>query len=93
MITTNEIENKLANLKQLENIISDYENEADSLRDELKQILSDMGTEELVLSNGVIRYTTYLSTRFDTRRFKAAFGEKLYLDFTKQIEGKRFMVA
>ena len=64
-------------------------NELEILMDGLKA----QGTEELNLGKYIVRWTSVLSTRFDTKRFKEAFGEELYKAYTKEVSSRRFSIA
>ena len=51
------------------------------------------GVEEMEVGNRVVRYTSVLTSRFDTRAFKLKMGEDIYKAFTKEVASKRFSIA
>ena len=48
--------------------------------------------ETLDLGNVIVRFTSILSSRFDTKAFKKDFAD-IYTMFCKQIPSKRFSIA
>ena len=91
-MSQNELINKIEELKALEELIKEAEQEAESIKDEIKgQMLVD-GIEELTAGTHVIRWTTVLTNRFDTTAFKKKYDE-LYKAFTKQTTSRRFSIA
>lgn len=76
------IENRIKKLKALEDQQKALEQEIDSLKEEIKKDLEAKGTEELKVGIFIIRFTSVLSSRFDTKRFKEQYGD-LYNQFTK----------
>lgn len=84
---------KVDYLKELEEMMDEIKAEAEGIKDELKAEMEARGTEELNLGKYIIRWTAVLSTRFDTKRFKEAFGEDLYKLYTKEISSRRWSVA
>jgi hypothetical protein len=41
----------------------------------------------------IVRWTSVLTTRFDTKTFKEKFGEEVYKAFTKQVSSRRFSIS
>lgn len=64
------LENRIKKLKELEEQQKALEQEIDSLKEEIKKDLEAKGTEELKVGIFIIRFTSVLSSRFDTKRFK-----------------------
>jgi len=97
MLTNVEIIEKIHELKEMEKLLEEVKSEVESLRDTLKQELITLDREELTVSNGkevaIIRYTSVLSSRFDTKRFKDELGDELYKKYTREISSKRFSIA
>ena len=50
-------------------------------------------TEEVSAGGYIVRWTSVLTTRFDTKRFKEKFGEEVYKAFTKQVSSRRFSIS
>lgn len=92
-MTNVELINKVDELKEIEALIEQATIQANTIKDELKAEMIERDTEELDLGEAIIRYTSVLSTRFDTKRFKETFGEELYKAYTKEVASRRFAVA
>ncbi len=58
----------------------------------IKEEMEARETEELNLSNVIIRFTSVLSNRFDTTAFKKLHSD-LYNTFIKQVSSRRFSIA
>lgn len=86
------IENRIKKFKALEDQQKALEQEIDSLKEEIKKDLEAKGTEELKVGIFIIRFTSVLSSRFDTKRFKEQYGD-LYNQFTKQTASRRFTIS
>lgn len=80
-MSTNTIEKKIAELKELE-----------EMADELKSVLVEQDVEELVVGTSIIRYTTVLSQRFDSTQLKKKLPE-IYTAYLKQVTSKRFSIG
>ena len=92
-MTNVELINKVDELKEIEALIEQATIQANTIKDELKAEMIERDTEDLDLGEAIIRYTSVLSTRFDTKRFKETFGEELYKAYTKEVASRRFAVA
>lgn len=92
-MSANTMITKIEELKELEAFIEEMKGEAEAIKDELKAELTARDTEELDCGQYVIRLTSVLTSRFDTKRFKEAFGEATYKAFTKEVASKRFSIA
>ena len=66
---------------------------SDAIRKRLKDELNDRGVEELVIGDHVVRNTSVLSSRFDTKRFKEDFGASAYAEYCKEVASKRFSIV
>ena len=91
-MSTNEMTNKVEQLRAIETIIADMEKAADVIRDEIKAEMSRRGTEELDAGKYIIRYTAVLTQRFDTTAFKRALPE-IYKAYLKQGASRRFSIV
>ena len=92
-MATNEMITKIEELKELEALIEEATAEADTIRDSIKAEMVARNTEEMNLGKFIVRFTAVLSSRFDTKRFKEAFGEELYKAYTKEVSSRRFSVS
>ena len=91
-MSTMEINEKVAELKELEALIEEAKAEAESIRDEIKQEMLSLDTEELEAGQHIIRWTSVLSNRFDTTAFKKVMPD-VYKAYTKQVTSRRFTIA
>ena len=92
-MSQNELVAKIEELNELENLMEQLKTQADGLRDDIKSEMTTRATEELNLGKYIVRWTSVLSTRFDTKRFKEVFGEELYKAYTKEVSSRRFSIA
>lgn len=91
-ISTNDLVMKVEKLKELEELLEEVKTEAESVRDEIKQEMLTQDTEELEAGQYIIRWTSVLTTRFDTTAFKKVLPD-VYKAYTKQITSRRFSIA
>ena len=92
-MATNELLKMVEDLIAAEALIEELKAEAEEIRNNIKGEMNARETEELEIGSHIVRFTSVLSTRFDTKRFKDAFGEDVYNAFTKQVASKRFSIA
>ena len=86
------LEAKIAELKELEALAEELKAEIDGIKDEVKAVLVDYQTEELIVGAYTVRYTTVLTQRFDSITFKKKLPE-LYGSYLKQTESRRFTIS
>ena len=83
-------------LKNVESLI-EYEAMIEELKAEAEAIIKEemmaRDTEELIIGSHIVRNTSVLTSRFDTKRFKENFGEAVYKAYTKEVASKRFSIA
>lgn len=91
-MSKNEIITKIEAIRELEELISEAQMEADALRDEIKQQMLSEGIEEMEAGQYICRYANILTQRFDTTSFKKAHID-LYKAFTKQSASRRFTIT
>ena len=91
-MSRNELITKIEQLKEWEAILEEAQAEVEALRDCIKAQMLERETEELQVGTYIIRWTSVLSTRFDSTAFKKEHAE-LYKAFTKQVASKRFSIA
>lgn len=91
-MSTNELTNKVRELKELKAMADELAAEIASLEDEIKATMTERGVDELTVDIFKIRWQTITSSRFDSSSFKKAMPE-LYSQFTKQTTSRRFSVA
>lgn len=91
-MTTIELNAKIEELKSLEELIADAKAEAEALKDEIKAEMLKQNTEEMVVGAHIVRWTTILSNKFDTTKFKSMMPD-VYKEYTKQSVSRRFTVS
>ncbi len=91
-MSRNELIKKIEYLRDLEEMEAELRAEAEAIRSSLKEELAERETEELVVGNYIVRWTSVLSNRFDSTAFKKVYGE-LYKTYTKQIASRRFTIS
>ena len=91
-MSRNELVAKIEALNEWEALMEEAKAEADAIRDDLKTEMMERETEELVVGSYIIRWTSVLSSRFDTTGFKKVYGD-LYKAFTKQSTSRRFSIS
>lgn len=91
-MSTIQITSKIEELRELEDLISEAQAEADSIRDELKAHMQAQNTEELTAGRYILRWTTVLSNRFDSTAFKKVMPD-VYKAYTKQTISRRFSIT
>jgi len=91
-MTKAEMVKKIEYLNELESYMEEIKTEADAIRDAIKAEMAERETEEMVVGNYIVRWTSVLSNRFDTTAFKKIYGE-LYKAYTKQTASRRFSIS
>lgn len=92
-MTNEELNIKVNSLIEYEELIAELEKEAEAIKDSIKLCLNERGVEELEVGTHIVRNTSVLSSRFDTKRFKMELGEELYKKYCKEVSSKRFSIA
>ena len=90
MMSTNEIEAKCRELRQLQALIEEAEQEAEAIRDALKAHMGD--SEELRAGEYKVTWKAVTASRLDSKALKAALPEVAQA-FTKTTTTRRFCVA
>ena len=91
-MSTNQITSKIEALLEWEKIMEEAKEQAETLRDELKQEMMARNTEELTAGKYIVRWTSVLSQRFDSTAFKKTMPD-VYRSFIKQVTSRRFSIA
>jgi predicted phage-related endonuclease len=79
-------------LKEYKLLAEDLEAQIRNIEDEIKAEMTVREVDELVAGPFKIKWTKFISNRFDTTAFKKA-HEDIYNLFTKPQESRRFSVA
>ena len=91
-MSINKIMSKIEALLEWEKIIEEAKDEADALRDEIKQEMISRNTEEMTVGQYIIRWTSVLTQRFDSTAFKKVMPD-IYKAYTKQVASRRFTIT
>lgn len=89
-MSISEIENKCRELRQLQNLIAEAEQEAEAIKDALKAHMGD--SEELFAGEYMVTWRPVKSSRLDTTALRKALPE-VAERFTKTTTTRRFCVA
>jgi predicted phage-related endonuclease len=89
-MSTQEIESRVRELRQLQALIEEAQTEAEAIKDEIKAHMGDM--EELRAGEYKITYKPITTVRIDTTALKNVFPEVVER-FTKKTTVRRFQVA
>lgn len=87
-----EIVSKIEELKELEALVREAETEIEALKDEIKKELAKQGKEEMICGRYVVRWTSVLSNRFDSKTFEKVMPD-VYKLYTKQTKSRRFSIS
>ena len=91
-MSKNEIISKIEALNEWEALMEEAKAEAEALRDSIKAEMMAQNTEELIAGQYIVRWTSVLSTRFDTTAFKKVMPD-VYKAYTKQTASRRFTIS
>ena len=91
-MSKNELISRIEALNEWEALMEEAREQAEAIRDSIKQEMLERDTEELAAGQYIIRWTPVLSNRFDSTAFKKVYGD-LYKAFTKQTASRRFTVS
>ena len=83
---------KIEALNEWEALMEEAKAEAEAIRDSIKAEMMERETEELIAGSYIIRWTSVLSSRFDTTSFKKMYGD-LYKAYIKQVSSRRFSIS
>lgn len=86
------LENRVKQIKELEEQISILEAEKEAIKTSIKKEMEKQGTDELITDNFIIRFTKVITSRFDSKKFKADYPF-MYGDYLKQTESHRFSIS
>ncbi len=91
-MSINEMEKKIAALKEWEELLEEAKAQVESLKDEIKAEMLTRDTDEMTAGKYIVRWTSVLSQRFDSTTFKKEHSE-MYKQYTKQTSSRRFSIA
>lgn len=79
-------------IKELEAAGKQLKKQADELRSQVKAMMDKKHLEEMDVGNFTVRYTTVVSSRFDSRAFQET-HQALYDQYCVASESKRFTIS
>jgi len=91
-MSKNELIAKIELLNEYEAMMEEIKTETEAIRDEIKSEMLAENTEEMIAGQYIIRWTSILSTRFDSTAFKKVMPD-VYKAYTKQISSRRFTIT
>ncbi len=91
-MSMNEIEAKCRELRQLQRLIEEAQQEADAIKDAIKAQLTAQGVDELRAGEYKVSWKPVTSTRIDGKAFQQAFPD-IAQAFAKTTTTRRFCVA
>lgn len=91
-MSTNEIQKKVDELRELRRMAEELNSEIAALEDSLKAHMNAAGTDELCGQDFKITWKEVVSNRLDSKALKTAAPE-LWQRFTKTTTTRRFLVA
>lgn len=91
-MNNNDLRNTVAELQKLYKQAEDIKAKITAKECEIKEEMENREVEVIDLGTSIIRFTSILSNKFDTKRFKADFAD-IYNMFLKQVPSRRFTIA
>ena len=91
-MSTTDMEMKIMQLQEWEQLMEEARAEAEAIRDSIKQEMLARDTDEMEVGQYIVRWTSVLTQRFDSTSFKKAMPD-VYKAFTKQTASRRFSIA
>ena len=79
-------------LNEIEALIAEAKEQAESLKDSIKAEMLQRNAEELEVDGYIIRWTPVLSNRFDSTAFKKVMPD-VYKAYTKQVSSRHFSIS
>jgi predicted phage-related endonuclease len=87
-----ELEAKVKTLKEYKLLAEDLQAQIATIEDEIKAEMTARDVDVLVAGPFKVKWTKFMTTRFDTTAFNASYRE-IYNLFAKPVEARRFSVA
>ena len=92
MLSKKMFEQKISEYDELKAREKELKAEIERLENEMKGEMERRKVSELEIGNRVVRWTPYVSQRFDTTGFRKSCPEQ-YSEWVKEVRGHRFSVA
>ncbi len=91
-MANNELIKQIEALNEWETIIAEAKAEAQKIEEQIKTEMDERNLEELEVGTFIVRYTSILTSRFDTTAFKKSYSD-IYKQFLKQSASRRFTIS
>ena len=91
-MSINELEIRIEKMQEWETLAAEAQAEAEAIRNTIKAEMQDRNTEELQAGRFIIRWTSVLTSRFDSAAFKKTMPD-IYKAFLKQSASRRFSIS
>jgi predicted phage-related endonuclease len=91
-ISTMELIKKIEELKEIEALIKEAQEEADKLKEEIKKEMTKQNTEEMKVGRYIVHWTVTHTDRFDSTKFKNA-HPNIYKMYIKNSTSRRFSIS
>lgn len=91
-MTAYQLREKIKQMKEYQRMAEEISEVLESLKEEIKQEMTERGTSELQAGEYVVRWTAYTASKFDSKAFKAENGD-LYNRYLRQAETRRFSIV
>lgn len=91
-MANNELIKQIEALNEWETIIAEAKAEAQKIEEQIKTDMDERNLEELEVGTFIVRYTSILTSRFDTTAFKKSHTD-IYKQFLKQSASRRFTIS
>ena len=91
-MTNNEMIKAIEKMNEWENLMNEAKEQMTFYQDQIKEEMTNRDVEEIDLGSSIVRWTSILSSRFDTKNFKEKYAE-LYKQYTKEVPSRRFSIS
>ena len=91
-MSSNELIKQIEALNEWDAIIAEAKAEAQKIEEQIKSEMEARDLEELEVGTYIVRWTSILTSRFDTTAFKKAHAN-VYNVYLKQVASRRFTIS
>ena len=91
-MTNTEMIKTIETLQEWENLLNEAKEQVTFYEDQIKAEMTQRDVEEIDLGSSIVRWTSVLSSRFDTKNFKEKYSD-LYKLYTKEVPSRRFTIS
>lgn len=91
-MSIHEMESKIRELRQLQQLIDEATAEAETIKDAIKATMTAQGADELMAGDFRVTWKAVTSSRLDSKALKAAMPD-VYGQFCKASTARRFCVG